>query len=110
MRRLKGGLPRRFKDHRTRTARLYREAYLTIVERYQPRDRLAARVTAMASDLLLDYETLRQSKAATSSAKRKTAGLFLGALRELSRTNHKPEEPFDLLGAELARQGFNQGP
>lgn len=84
MKRLKGGKPRRYPDHRRLEARPYNAAYTAIVERYPPKDRLACRIVGVAADLLVEYERLSQAKRRTAragSARRKTAGLLLGALR-----------------------------
>ncbi len=107
MRALAGGMPRRFKDHRTQVALVYREAYRAIAERYPPKDRLASRLTAMAADLLLDYERLRRSPRAKDSARRKAAGILLGAIRAAAGASngHGQDGALDLAG-ELARQGI----
>lgn len=81
MSRLKGGKPRRFPDHRRLEAKPYNRAYAAVTGRYQPADRLGCELAAIAADLLTDYQALRRSKRGKASARRKTAGLFLGALR-----------------------------
>jgi hypothetical protein len=86
MRRLKGGKPRRFKDHRRAEAVRYNRAYDAIAERFPPPDRMARMVAGMAADLFVSYDRLASSQRPTkrtASAKRKTAGLILGALRAL---------------------------
>lgn len=110
MRRLKGGKPRRFKDHRRREAGPYNAAFMDIAMRHPPKDHLARRLVGMAADLLVDYEALAQSRKRTpraASARRKTAGLLLGALRVVREGMNGDAEPesFDL-AAELARQGM----
>ena len=84
MRRLARGKPRRYPDHRRLEAGPYNTTYRAIAERYPPRDRLACKILGVAADLLVDYERLSQSRRRTArmaSARRKTAGLLLGALR-----------------------------
>ncbi len=81
MRRLKGQKPRRFRDHRRAEAKRWAEDYDTIAERHPPKDKLGREIVALAADMLGDYKALRLSKRGTASARRKTAGLFLGALR-----------------------------
>ena len=81
MRRLQGAKPRRFKDHRRMAARRWAADYGTIAERYPPRDALGREVVALAADMLADYRTMRITQRGTASARRKAAGLFLGALR-----------------------------
>jgi len=81
MRRLKGGKPRRFSDHRRTEARPYNVAYGAVVERHKPVDRLGHELAGIAADLLVDYQALRRSKRGKPSARRKTIGLLLGALR-----------------------------
>ncbi len=96
MRRLKGGKPRRFKDHRRLEARPYNAAYQAITERYPPKDRLACRIAGVAADFFVEYERLAQSKrqtARTRSARRKTAGLLLGALRSAAGGANGHGEP-----------------
>jgi hypothetical protein len=86
MKRLKGGKPRRYKDHRRLEARPYNAAFAAIAERYRPPDRMACMVAGMVADLFVAYDKLAQSQRPTkrtASAKRKTAGLILGALRAL---------------------------
>ncbi len=113
MKRLKGGKPRRFKDHRRLEARPYNAAYEAIAERYPPQDRLACRIAGVAADLLVDYERLAQSKRRTAragSARRKTAGLLLGALRSAAGGMNgdgrqpTPDELLDRFHAAAARE------
>ena len=86
VRKLKGGKPRRFKDHRRREARPYLNAYDAIAERYPPPDRLGRRLVSIGADLLLAYDTLAQARQTprVRSARRKTVGLILGMLREVA--------------------------
>lgn len=95
MRRLKGGKPRRFKDHRRTEAKRWAEDYGTIAEKCKPKLRLERELVAAAADMLGDYKAMRQSKRGTKSAQRKTLGLFLGALRA-ARNGHAEPEGFDL--------------
>jgi hypothetical protein len=82
MSRLKHGKPRRFPDHRRLVAKRYNEAFDVIAERYPPQDRLASRLVGVAADLLVEYEQSRTPTARVkASARRKTIGLLLGALR-----------------------------
>ena len=108
---LTGRKPRRYKDHRTRTAKQWAERYDAIAERYPPQDRLARSLTAMSADFLRDYETLRTvgyargAKSKHLSPIRKTAGLFLATLRVLGGGNglREPEDLARLIAA--AREG-----
>jgi len=80
-------MPRRYADHRKVEARPFRAAYDALAERYPPTDRLARLVTGIAADLVVEYERLAQSRRQTpraASARRKTAGLILGALRAVA--------------------------
>lgn len=113
MKRLKGGKPRRFKDHRRLEARQYNACYAAIAERYPPKDRLACRIAGLAADLLVEYERLSQSKrrtARTGSARRKTAGLLLGALRSAAGgvngdgRQPTPDELLDRAHAAMRRE------
>src|SRR5689334_11362906 len=80
---LKDGMPRRFRDHRSRPAQRLRQLYDQIVEAHPPRHRLGRWLAAMTADLLLDYEGLRRNKRkGARSARRKTVGLIMGSLRE----------------------------
>lgn len=106
MKRLKGGKPRRFTDHRKAEARPYNDAYAMIAARYTPPDRLACELIGIAADLFVDYKALRQSKRAKASARRKTAGLFLGALRAAREgvNGQAPEgDPLAAVRAAVAR-------
>jgi hypothetical protein len=98
MRRLKGGKPRRFKDHRRTEAKRWEQDYGTVAERFPPRDRLGREVVALAADMLADYRAMRLAKRGTASARRKTAGLLLGALR-VAADGANGHEPLDLARA-----------
>lgn len=82
MKRLAGGKPRRYRDHRRKEAKRWGEDYAAVAERYPPRDRLARELIALAADMLGDYEALRLSRRATASARRKAASRLEEALEE----------------------------
>ena len=109
MNRLKGGKPRRFKDHRRLEAKAYNTAYGEIATRYPPKDRLGARVTGMTADMAVDYERLAASRkpsaleARAMSARRKSFGLFLGGLRVVA-ADANGHKPLDLARAIAAAQ------
>ncbi|MCZ6480878.1 MAG: hypothetical protein ACE1Z6_12380 [Candidatus Methylomirabilales bacterium] len=79
--------PRRYRDHRTQTARRWADGYNDIATRYPPRDGLGRALTAIAADFYMDYVELRSAERTAqkknSSPIRKTAGLFLATLRVL---------------------------
>ena len=109
-RRLKAAMPRRFKDHRTTDAKRWSAVYAAIAERYPPADALGRKLTAVAADLLCQYEDLQAAgKAArkrNASAARKTTGLLFGMLRVLASSNgSEPEEDLAQTLARLAREG-----
>jgi hypothetical protein len=107
MRRLKGGKPRRFGDHRRTEARPFNAAYAMITGRYEPADRLGCELAGIAADLLCDYQALRRSKRGKAGQRRKTIGLFLGALRVVGagHNGHKPsvDELLDRVDQAWAR-------
>lgn len=55
--------------------------YDMVAARHVPRDALGREVVALCADMLGDYRAARMSKKTTASARRKLAGLLLGALR-----------------------------
>jgi hypothetical protein len=96
-------LPRKFTDHRSQKAKLYRDYYLQVIEQHPPRARLGHWLAGMLAEMMIDFDALRRvKKKGAKAARRKTVGLLFGCLREV-RHAASPHGARDDLNAELTR-------
>ena len=83
-RNLRGGMPRRYRDHRSRAGKRYRENYLAVIGAFPPKDQFGRFLAGMMADLMVDYETTRRTKRKNARGyRRKLVGNLFGMLREL---------------------------
>ena len=88
---LPGGMPRKFPDHRTVTARRYREAYQAIIESLPPKNRLGRIVAGIAADSLVEYMSIRRGhKKGARQRRRKLVTQLFGLFRELRNLGAAP--------------------
>jgi hypothetical protein len=106
-RRLKGGMPKLFKDNRCPAAKRFREIYEDVGKRFLLTDGLARRIGGLTAKAWLDYETITRELTALTGPRLRLhvkqavvvnrlrrrqsslVGAFLGGLRTLEAMNNK---------------------